>query len=76
MTFDHDFGYSFSLFSSLLKKEDKEKENELAKFVNKSHDFQPSPQIRLKLAMSNSHVFGGIANFGSMLQTLKSFQGF
>ena len=38
MTFDYDFGYSFSLFSSLLKKEDME--NELAKIVIKSHAFQ------------------------------------
>ena len=37
MTFDHDFGYSFSFFSSLLKKERREKENEVAKIVNKSH---------------------------------------
>ena len=28
MTFDHDFGYSFPLFSSLLKKGEEEKENE------------------------------------------------
>jgi len=27
MTFDHDFGYSFLLFSSLLKKREEEKEN-------------------------------------------------
>ena len=29
MTFDHDFGYYFPLFSSLLKKREKEKENGL-----------------------------------------------
>jgi hypothetical protein len=28
MTFDNDFGYSFPLFSSLLKKREEEKENE------------------------------------------------
>ena len=31
MTFDHDFGYYFPLFTSLLKKEEREKENEVAK---------------------------------------------
>ena len=41
MSFDHDFVYSFSLFSSLLKKREEEKENELAKNVIKSHAFQP-----------------------------------
>ena len=41
MTFDHDFGYSFPLFSSFLKKGEKEKENELAKIVFKTHVFQP-----------------------------------
>ena len=33
MIFDHDFGYSFSIFSSLLKKEGREKENEVVKNV-------------------------------------------
>jgi hypothetical protein len=33
MNFDHDFGYSFPLSSSLLKKREEEKENELAKIV-------------------------------------------
>jgi len=28
MTFDYDFGYSFPLFSSLIKKEGRRKENE------------------------------------------------
>ena len=37
ITFDHDFGYSIPLFSSLLKKREEEKENELAKIVIKSH---------------------------------------
>ena len=31
--FYHDFGYSFPLFSSLLKKSEEEKENELAKIM-------------------------------------------
>ena len=31
MTFDHDFGYSFPLFPSLLKKREEEKYNELVK---------------------------------------------
>ena len=35
MTFDHDFDYSFSLSSSLLKKSVEEKENELAIIVIK-----------------------------------------
>jgi hypothetical protein len=40
MTFDHDFGDSYPLFSSLLKKEREEvKENELAKMVIKCHVF-------------------------------------
>ena len=33
MTFNHNFGYSFPLFSSLLKKWEEEKKNELAKIV-------------------------------------------
>ena len=40
MTFDHDFGYHFPFFSSLLKKREEEKENELAKLLIKSHAFQ------------------------------------
>ena len=36
MTFDQDFDYSFPLFSSLLKNEGREKENEI---VFKSHAF-------------------------------------
>ena len=39
MTFDHDFCYFILLFSSLLKKEGKEKENDVAKIVIKSHTF-------------------------------------
>ena len=39
MTFDHDFGYFFPLFFSLLKKREKEKENELSKIVIKAHAF-------------------------------------
>ena len=38
MTFDHDFGYSLSLLSSLLKREE-EKENKQKKMVIKSHAF-------------------------------------
>ena len=37
--FDHDFCYSFPLFSSLLKKREEEKENLVAKLVIKSHAF-------------------------------------
>ena len=39
MAFDQNFFYSFPLFSSLLKKEGREKENEVAKIVIKSHAF-------------------------------------
>jgi hypothetical protein len=39
MSFDYDFGYSFSHFSSLLKKREEENENELATIVIKSHAF-------------------------------------
>ena len=39
MTFDHDFCYFILLFSSLLKKERREKENDVAKIVIKSHTF-------------------------------------
>ena len=39
MTYDHDFGYLILFFSSLLKKEAREKENEVAKIVMKSHTF-------------------------------------
>ena len=43
MTFDHDFGYVFPLFSSPLKQREEEKEYGLAKIVIKSHTFQPGP---------------------------------
>ena len=39
MTFDHDFSYSFPLFSSLLKEREEEKENELSKIESKGHAF-------------------------------------
>ena len=39
MTSDHDICYFILLFSSLLKKEVSEKENEVAKIVIKSHTF-------------------------------------
>ena len=39
MTFDHEFCYFILLFSSLLKKEGREKENDVAKIVIKSHTF-------------------------------------
>jgi hypothetical protein len=42
MTIGHVFAYSFFfLFSSLLKKREEEKENELSKIVSKSHAFKP-----------------------------------
>ena len=43
MFFNHDFGYSFPLFSSLLKKREEEKENEVAKIVINSHAFLLDP---------------------------------
>ena len=43
MTFDHDFGYSFHLSYSLLKKKGREKENEVKKIVIKSHVFLLDP---------------------------------
>ena len=39
MTFDHDFGYSFPLFSSILEKEGRRKGEWIAKIVIKSHAF-------------------------------------
>jgi hypothetical protein len=39
MTFDHDFGFSFPLFSSLLKKEGRRKGEWLAKILIKGHAF-------------------------------------
>ena len=39
MTFDHDFGYSLTLFASLQKKEGKGKGEWIAKIVIKSHAF-------------------------------------
>ena len=39
MTFEHEFCYFILLFSSLIKKEGKENENEVAKIVIKSHTF-------------------------------------
>ena len=48
MTFEYDFGYSFSVFSSLLKKREEEKENGLANIVIKGHAFLLDPK-RLKI---------------------------
>ena len=39
MTFDHDFGHSFPLFTSLIKKEGRIKGECIAKIVIKSHAF-------------------------------------
>ena len=39
MHFDHDFGYSLTLLSSLLKKRGEEMGNECAKIVIKGHAF-------------------------------------
>jgi hypothetical protein len=43
MTFDHDFGYSLPLFSSLLKKEGRRKGEGIAKIMIKSHAFLLNP---------------------------------
>ena len=52
MTFDHDFGYLFEFFSSLLKKRKEEKENN-AKIVIKSHAFPLDQCIRSKSTYFN-----------------------
>ena len=44
MTFDHDFGYSFPLFASLLKKEVRRKAELIANIVIKSHAFLLDPK--------------------------------
>ena len=49
MNFDHDLHYSFLLFSSLLKKREEEKANELEKIVIKSHAFQTSFFFKIDL---------------------------
>ena len=43
MTFDHDFGHSLPLFSSLLKKEGRRKWEWIAKIAIKSHAFLLDP---------------------------------
>ena len=47
MTFDHDFCNYTLLFSSLLKKEGRENENEVAKIVMKSHTFLFHPREKM-----------------------------
>ena len=54
MTFDHVFCYFILLFSSLLKKEGREKENEVAKIVIKSHTFLFHPQRWASLCMKDA----------------------
>ena len=49
MNFDHDFGYSFPLFSSLQKKREEKKENELEKIMIKTYAFQTDPIISIIL---------------------------
>ena len=44
MTVDHDLSYYFSLFPSLLKKSEEEKETELEKTVIKIHAFLLDPK--------------------------------
>ena len=53
-TFDHDFGYSFSLFSPLLKKKGRRKVEGKAKFVIKSHAF-PLDRFRRELIIETPH---------------------
>ena len=50
MTFDHEFGYSFPHFYSLLKKRDEEKENELARIVIKGHAFLLDRYMKVKVS--------------------------
>ena len=49
MTFDHDFGYSFPLFSSLLKKGEK-KRRKNKKIVIKTHAFQTGRRTSCSMA--------------------------
>ena len=57
MTFDHEFSYSYPLFSSLLKrKREEEKENELAKIVIKSHAFQPDRLESQRLMLFYNYI--------------------
>ena len=53
MTFDHDFCYFILLFSSLLKKEGREKEKDVAKIVIKSHTFLFHQQMKQKIYTNN-----------------------
>ena len=48
MTFDHDFGCFFPLFSSLLKKEGRRKGEWIAKIVIESHAFLFDPFVFVK----------------------------
>ena len=54
MTFDHDFCYFILLFSSLLKKEGRKRENDVAKIVIKSHTFLFHPKIKIKTKFVSS----------------------
>ena len=51
MNFDHDIGYSFPLFSSLLQKREEKKENELEKIMIKTYAFQTGHIISIILFM-------------------------
>ena len=51
MTFDHESGYSFPRFSSLQKKREEEKENEVANTVIISHAFLLDPELHCLIVL-------------------------
>ena len=70
MAFDHDFGYSFPLFSSLLEKREEEQENELAKIVIKGHAFlldSIKPGFMLRVQIFTLHFY-----FNNIIESQKS----
>ena len=76
MNFAHNFGNYFPLFSSLLKKREEEKKNELAKSMIKSHAFQPSPNYEIS-SIKNSILKSIIINLNSIklhLMILRTFK--
>ena len=50
MTIDHDFGYSFPPFSSLLKKREKKRRRNKEKIVIKTHAFQTGRRTSCSMA--------------------------
>ena len=61
MTFDHDFSYSFPLFSFLLKKEGRRKKELLAKIMIKCHafllDLLENANVKLKTILKTFHKY-------------------